>query len=143
VLVDHADHGTPPKLTVHLISEHLGVQPWSIARELKLPGENRLKGKKERGAGRVGQGGQWQVELTDYLDWLGVPDGDRPVEGLPRLPRLHDFIDVAAELGVAGPRRLADCLDLHRLPYLRVGEHYYLTDNQLAAVRRLSWDNTK
>lgn len=128
-----------PVLDVRRISRHLGVRDWSVARELKLGAEGhpgRLRGDKVPGAGRVGQGGQWQVKIDDYLDWVGVPAEDRPVLGDDGLPRLHPFDRVASEEGLTLDQ-LKAFVDASGLDYLRVFRRRYLSHHQRARVQNL------
>lgn len=119
-----------PVLTVQRISAHLRVNDWNVARELK---RNRLKGRKTRGEGRMGQGGQWEVQLTDYLDWLGVPRRDRARRGPDGLPELHAFSEVAAREGM-DLTELTRVVDLKGFAHLRIGRRRYFTRSQLDVV---------
>lgn len=121
-----------PRLTVRRISQHLGVRPWSIARELNLGSaghEGRLRGEKVTGAGRVGQGGQWEVELTAYLDWLGMADADREVVGDDGLPELHSFSEVAKTRNITLDE-MVEFVDQNGLEHLRVGQRQYFSHYQ-------------
>lgn len=121
-----------PALTVRRISAHLGVREWSIARELKLGAagqEGRLRGQKVTGAGRVGQGGQWEVDLDAYLDWLGMERADREVIGDDGLPELHSFERVAVNEGLT-TAQVASFVEVNGLDYLRVGQRRYFSHYQ-------------
>lgn len=123
---------TTPRLTVRRISQHLGVREWTIARELKLGAagdESRLHGEKVTGTGRVGQGGQWQVLVEDYLTWLGVPQPDREFAGDDGLPLIYRFDAVAKDTGIT-TQQLTDFVEGNGLDYLRVGKNRYLTHLQ-------------
>lgn len=126
-------------LTVRRISKHLGVREWSIARELKKGKEGetgRLRGEKVAGPGRVGQGGQWQVELDDYLDWLRVPTVDREYLGAYGLPALHPFAAVARNEGITAAQ-LQEFVEVNDLDHIKILKNYYLTHLQRIAVERL------
>lgn len=130
-------------LTVRRISAHLGVQPWIVARELKRPGG--LAGVKARGAGRVGQGGQWQITVRDYLTWLGVPPADRRATSPDGLPALSTLASVAQHT----PEQLTEAelsflIDIWGVPHLRVGRRRYLTDSQCDALQAAlqAWRST-
>lgn len=125
-----------PLLSVRQISAHMGVRDWVVARELKL---ERLKGVKATGAGRVGQGGQWQIEHEDFLDWLGVPEVDRtrePDGTLPEdqvLPTLYAFEDIAVVQGLT-VEDLTQRVEVERRPHLRIGRSRWFTQSQLEAL---------
>lgn len=140
-MLQNADPGT---LAVRQIAAHLNTRAWNITRELQL-GEHgqpgRLRGVKVQGeAGTVGRGGQWRVDRSVYLDWLGIPEEDHAYLGPDGLPELYPDTKVAELLD----------LDLHllrvlirqqRLPNITVGRARYLTHNQLARLRALLADD--
>ena len=121
-----------PRLTVRQIKNHLGRKEWSIARELNLGAlghEGRLRGEKVTGAGKVGQGGQWQVALEAYLQWLGIPEEDRQFLGDDGLPELHRFSVVAANEKIT-PTQLIQFVEGNGLTHLQVGQDRYFTHLQ-------------
>lgn len=127
-MLQNADQGT---LTVHQIAAHLGTRVGNVTRELNLAesGEQgRLTGKRVKGPGLRGRGGQWRVERTAYLDWLGIPAEDRDHLDGYGLPQLFPVETAAAWAGVQLPQvaRL-----MSRLPHVTFGRRRYLTHHQL------------
>jgi hypothetical protein len=136
-VLQNADQGT---LTVHQIAQHLGTRPDNITYELNLgkkghPG--RLVGQKVQGPGVRGRNGQWRIDRTVYLDWLGVPGEDRDALGPDGLPRLYTEREAATELDLPiNAIRIA--LVIHRrVPYIATGRQRYLTHHQLERLRVL------
>jgi hypothetical protein len=136
-VLKNADQGT---LTVHQIARHLGTRPDNITYELNLgkggqPG--RLRGEKVTGPGVRGRAGQWRIDRSVYLDWLGVPPEDREFLGVDGLPRLYTEREVATELNLPiNAVRIAVVIN-RRVPYIAAGRHRYLTHHQLERLRVL------
>lgn len=127
-MLQNADQGT---LTVHQIAAHLDTRVGNITRELNLAeaGETRrLPGKRIKGPGLRGRGGQWRVDRDVYLDWLGIPEEDRAhLDGFG-LPQLFPVENAAVLAGV--PLRQVAGL-MSRLPHVTFGRRRYLTHHQL------------
>lgn len=127
-MLRNADQDT---LTVHQIAAHLNTRVGNVTRELNLGAAGqvgRLRGERVRGPGLRGRGGQWRVDRTAYLDWLGVPAEDRSHLDVYGLPRLMSIENVAAfaEVGLTEVAAL-----LERIPHLTFGRRRYLTHHQL------------
>ncbi len=136
-MLQNADQGT---LSVAQIAAHLDTRPGNITRELTL-GEaghaGRLVGKKVTGPGIRGRAGQWRIDRTVYLNWLGVPAEDRGFLGADGLPRLYTEREAATELDLpVNAVRIAVVVN-RRVPYIATGRHRYLTHHQLERLRVL------
>lgn len=135
-MLQNADTTT---LGVAQIAAHLRTKPWNITNELARGRKNepgRLRGEKKLGPGSRGSGGQWQVDRTAYLDWLGVPEADRTVLGPGGLPVLYDEQAAGELLGIKAVQVRAVLLRLG-VPYLMVGWRRYLTHHQMERLRVL------
>jgi hypothetical protein len=124
-------------LDVRQIARHLGTRAWNITRELQLAAKGepgRLQGTKVTGPGTRGRGGQWRVDRTAYLDWLGVPEQDRKAVGDDGLPLLYDEPAAAAELNLTSTALRRALLRLS-VSHVMVGWRRYVTHNQLQRLR--------
>lgn len=133
-------------LCVRQIAGHLQTRPWNITNELSLGAQGyagRLRGTKTTGPGRRGAGGQWSVDRTVYLNWLGVPAEDREHLGADGLPVLYTEEDAAKELGLRAEELLPPEAQVRRallrlpLTHVTVGWRRYLTHSQLERLRAL------
>jgi hypothetical protein len=126
-------------LSVRQIAAHLGTRHWNITNELCQGARNqpgRLRGVKVTGPGTRGAGGQWRVDRSVYLDWLGVPQEDRAVLGADGLPVLHPERAVCDAFGLDRDKLLLLLLR-NSLPHVAVGQRRYLTHHQMERLRVL------
>jgi hypothetical protein len=136
-VLQNADQGA---LTVLQIAAHLRTREGNITRELNLgkagqPG--RLRGRHIKGPGIRGRGGQWRIDRTAYLDWLGIPDDDRKILGPDGLPRLYTEREAAAALDLPiNAVRIATVIN-RRVPHIAAGRQRFLTHHQLERLRVL------
>jgi hypothetical protein len=136
-VLKNADPGT---LTVHQIAAHLRTRPDNITYELNLgrTGQaGRLTGRKIQGPGIRGRNGQWRVNRTVYLDWLGVPVEDREMIGPDGLPLLYSEGEVAGQLERTVTTVRTAVIVKQQVPHIGAGRQWFLTHHQLERLRVL------